>query len=494
MKEWLYYIAFGLLLFAKGIGLYDGTTDFKLFLFPALACLALKIFLTSYRKKEIVIVGVLLGVGAMTYLLSGEKGLLLYILLIVGMKSVPVKRIFAVGLIAWSVAFLGITGSSLLHLYDTPYKVHDKLGLGHMFRWGLGYVHPNILHVSFLILLFFVVYFIRERFNFKTFLLMMAANCYVFMYSVSYAGFGMVCIYLILQLYWSKRQELGIIEKALAYLVFPVCAALSLIGPLVLEGRIYDLIDKLLNNRLHLAEYFLKLENVSAFGVRTADLISSTLTMDNAYVFSFITYGVFSFIGIVFLYERLIKNLIEKNMGTELVMTITILGYGLVEPFLFNTSLKNLSVIFIGACLWQEPEKETSEDGLWLRIEEGWERFKAALARKAFNKRKVICIGLLAGIIISVSYGLFVKMPESYMVQRVHCEMTGKDLKTFSPEYLTEHPEMRAIDYIDDTEYMEIFSGNMVTIEWVRGCVSAFALGTVIIWIVVSSYYILKRE
>lgn len=494
MKEWLYYIAFGLLLFAKGIGLYDGTTAFKLFLLPALACLALKIFLTSYQRKEIVIAGGLLGVGAMTYLLSGEKGLLLYILLIVGMKAVPVKRIFAVGLVAWSAAFFGITISSLLHLYDTPYKVHAKLGLGYIFRWGLGYVHPNILHVSFLILLFFIVYFIRERFNFKMFLLMMAANCYVFMYSVSYAGFGMVCIYLVLQLYQAKRKRLGIVEKALSYMVFPVCAALSLVGPLVLEGRLYELIDKVLNNRLHLSENFLKAENISVFGVRVADLISSTLTMDNAYVFSFITYGVFSFAGIFFLYELLIKKLIEKNMGTELVMTITILGYGLVEPFLFNTSLKNLSVIFIGACLWRELDKETLKDRLWIPIEEQWGGFKTVLAEKIRNKRKMLLVGLLAGVIISVSYGLLVKMPESYMVQRVHCETIGKDLKTFPAEYIAEHPEVKAVDYVDDTTFMEIYSGNIVTVEWFRGCISAFVLGTAVVWLIMSGYYILKRE
>ena len=80
------------------------------------------------------------------------------------------------------------------------------------------------------------------------------------------------------------------------------------------------------------------------------------------------------------------------------------------------------------------------------------------------------------------------------MVQRVHCEMTGKDLKTFPAEYLAEHPEMRVIDYVDDTTYMEIFGGNMVTLEWIRGCISALVFGAVIVWMIISGYYILKRE
>jgi hypothetical protein len=483
MTKWLYYIAFGLLLFSKGIGLYDGTMAFKIFLIPALICLALKMVMTRYNKREAVLTALLLVSGAASYLLSGEKGLLIYILLMAAMKSVPVRGIFTAGLVSWGIGFMGLTISSLFHLYNTPFKVHEKLGLGHMFRWGLGYVHPNVLHVSFLILLFFIVYVFQEKFNWKWALAMFAANCYVFLYSVSYAGFGMVSVYLVLQLYWSYRKKVGRAEAVLSYLVFPGCALLSLAGPLVLEGKIYALTDSVLNNRLHLAENFLKVENFSLFGLRIENIITNNLTMDNAYVFAFITHGCIFFLGIFIVYQLAIRRMIRNNEGTRIVMTVVILLYGLVEPFPFNISIKNLSVIFIGAFLWGETEAENSEiillPGILKRIND----FKEILRGK---KRTLIAVSLAAGIVCCICCTKFTTVPEAYMVQRIDCEIIGKEFQTFPEDYAQNHPEVKVIDYVDDTTYMEVFSGNIVRIELARECISAFLLGMSGMMIIIS--------
>ena len=475
MKEYLYYAALALLLFSKGIGLYDGTTLFKIFLVPALGCLVLKIVMTTYQRAEYALIAVLLVIGGSSYLISGEKGMLIYILLILGMKSVPIKRIFTVGLVAWGIAFVGLTASSLLHLYDTPFKVHDKLGLGHMFRWGLGYVHPNVLHVSFLILLFFIMSVFHERFNWKWCLVMFAANCYIFLYSVSYAGFGMVCIYLILHMYWTYRKKIGKIEKIFIFFVFPGCALLSLAGPFLLKGKAYVIVDKILNHRLSLAENFLKPENISLFGVRTSNIVTHNLTMDNAYVFAFITYGCVFFLCIFAIYELLLYKLVKFNKGTEIAMVITILGYGLVEPFLFNTSIKNLSIFFIGAYFWGELNWESTEGTQFsTKMIRGWKKFIDAFRKK---RQKIIVISVLAGCVCCISYFKLVSVPEAYMVQRVECEMETKDFKTFPKDYAEKHPEVRVIDYVDENTFMEVFSGSIVKIELLRGGVSSFLLG-----------------
>lgn len=477
MKEYLYYIAIGLLFFSKGIGLYDGTTAFKIFLVPALICLVLKIVMTSYRKAEYLMIAVLLAIGGGTYLISGEKGLLIYILLILGMKEIPIKKIFAVGLAAWGAAFSSLTLSSLFHLYDTPFKVHDKLGLGYIFRWGLGYIHPNVLHVSFLVLLFFITYVFQEHFNWKWYLAMFVMNCYIFLYSVSYAGFAMVCVYLLLQIYWTNRKKAGKIEKAFIYFVFPSCAFLSLAGPFLLKGKVYDIVDKVLNHRLILSEFFLVPENISLFGVRTEDLVTNNLTMDNAYVFAFITYGCVLFLGIFIIYELLLYNLVKYNKGTEIAMTITILGYGLVEPFLFNTSIKNLSVFFVGAYLWRELNSNPAEKSkLPDKMVKIWKRVIGAFTQK---RLKVVTISLLAGCVCCIGYLRLTSLPEGYIVQRVECEVEGNTYKTFSQDDLKEHSNLKVIDYVDEDTPMEVFSGNIGRLELFRGGVSAFMLGAV---------------
>ena len=42
------------------------------------------------------------------------------------------------------------------------------------------------------------------------------------------------------------------------------------------------------------------------------------------------------------------------------------------------------------------------------------------------------------------------------------------------------------IDYVDDTTYMEVFSGNIVRIELARECISAFLLGMSGMMIIIS--------
>ena len=48
LSELLYLLYFGLMLFAKGIGLYDGQTVYKAFLLLAFACIAVKMCITEY--------------------------------------------------------------------------------------------------------------------------------------------------------------------------------------------------------------------------------------------------------------------------------------------------------------------------------------------------------------------------------------------------------------------------------------------------------------
>ena len=134
MGEILYWFFFGALLFAKGIGLYDGQAVFKLVLVFAAACLGLKIATDKYTMAEMLKILAVISLTAATYLMSGEKGMLLYGMMMAGLKYVDIRKVFLVGCVLWTAAFLGITFFSLFRMDETIYKVHSKLGLGHIFR------------------------------------------------------------------------------------------------------------------------------------------------------------------------------------------------------------------------------------------------------------------------------------------------------------------------------------------------------------------------
>ena len=241
-SEICFYIFFVSLLFAKGIGLYDGQTAFKVFLVIALMGWAGKAVLTSYSLQEIVFYGTFLLLGGVVYVVSHEKGALFVALLLCGMKNIDLKRLFQVGLATWALSFGSLFFLTALHVIDSPFKVHDRLGMGRVIRWNLGYAHPNVLHISYLVLVCFLVYLLQNRFRFYYLAVLEAGNLFVFMYSLSTTGFLVTTACLVLVCYWEIRKKFCKVEQVLIQFCLPLCLFLSFGAPLLLKGRMFYLV------------------------------------------------------------------------------------------------------------------------------------------------------------------------------------------------------------------------------------------------------------
>ena len=79
-KEILYYIYFSIMLFAKGIGIYEGMPAFALCLVLSTCILLLKMAMDSYSLREVACIFAIVALGVIIWRKSGEKGPLLYIL------------------------------------------------------------------------------------------------------------------------------------------------------------------------------------------------------------------------------------------------------------------------------------------------------------------------------------------------------------------------------------------------------------------------------
>ena len=198
------------------------------------------------------------------------------------------------------IGFVPLVVLTATHVLDCSYKVHVRPLVGHVVRWAMGYAHPNVAHVSYLIMVIFIVYLLDKRFSWKACVGLMLGNLYMLLYTGDQTGFLVVSFYLALNIYLMYRKNLGTIEQFLVQCIFPVAVMVSLIAPVVLEDgtTIFNILNKLTNTRLRLSQYFLNKQPPTLFGVRMNDLITPYKTMDNSYVFAFLTYGVVVF-GII---------------------------------------------------------------------------------------------------------------------------------------------------------------------------------------------------
>ena len=76
VNELLYLIFFGVMLFSKGMGWYDGMRPYQLCLLIGMGCLGLKLILTKYTPWQLLVAAVFGVLGVLSWRCSAEKGML----------------------------------------------------------------------------------------------------------------------------------------------------------------------------------------------------------------------------------------------------------------------------------------------------------------------------------------------------------------------------------------------------------------------------------
>ena len=347
LQELFYCLFFGLLLLAKGIGLYDGQGPFKVFLVAALLCWGIKMALTRWTLREMILVGLGVFLGAVCWRSSGEKAVLVSVLVVAGMKEVSVKRVMKTGLVVWTVCFFAMITLSLAEVTEPLRLIHNKSGIGYVIRNSLGYTHPNVLHISYVILLalWFGTFQWKSKDVLKAVAVAFVGNLYIFLYSVSFTGCIITVAYLILILYFGYRTKRTKAENGIILCLMPLCVVSSIVLPMTLKGRAFALADKLVNTRFTLTRRYLLREPVTLLGT---NFLMDNGSIDCSYIYCLLYYGVILFALFMIGYFFLIRHLLKTERLCELAMVLGLVAAGFTEPFQFNFSFKNLILPLLG--------------------------------------------------------------------------------------------------------------------------------------------------
>lgn len=501
-EEIVYFTFFILLSVIKGFGLYDGQKLFALMIIPAFLCALLKIIISSYTKRQWVMQIILLCLTFLIYYESGEIGIFFVMFIIMGMKHIALDKVFRIGLWTWMICTICLSIFSFFSIEHTVYRVSDKLGLGYIFRWSLGAPHPNVLHITYLMLCAYIIYALAERYSFRYFLLLMIGNAVTFFYSISYTGLGIVTVFLVGELYVKVRPKFGLVEKIAVNLALPMMIFISFALPFMLYDSRFAAplgkLNELLNTRINIAHFFLVPECMSLFGVKMSYLAQMQyyLSIDNSYVWAFIHYGIIPFVLLMLVYFILIADYTRKQKTRELVLIICFLGAGYTEPLLFNSSLKNVTLLFVGELLFRQKEGE-EEYCLLPSLYSFVERICSALLVRISKQRwcsrepylwikevwqscrKKVLIGILAGAVMGAAFcAAEYKEPKGYVLPRTYTDWVERD----SYHYLESADDpvyagYRVMNYQDAETIMQVLEGNAVRLETVRYYVGSILIG-----------------
>ena len=362
IAEFCYYMFFLLMLGAKGLGLAEESIPYMLLLVSGMIFWLGKLILTEYSFTEKIWVTFLLFLTTIVYLRTGERGIAFCVAMLIGMKDISLRRIFHISARFLMICFLLKMFLTQTGLLPDLYYVHAKGSLGYVVRWSFGYLHPNVLHITYLVLAALWIYDLSDnsRKLQQASIFFMLGNLYVLFFSLSYTGFLVVTFYLACSYYLSFRPSSSLHHPRLrkcinfcAELIFPACVLFSVAGPVLLKGKVYDLADKLVHHRFVLSNFFLTTEPICLLGHRLLTTPDLNNSIDCSYVYLFVHLGILFFVLFCVFYFAAIHSALRKNHGAEAAILISFSVAGVTEPFMFNTSFKNITCLILGSFLFQ---------------------------------------------------------------------------------------------------------------------------------------------
>ena len=145
IAELTYLLYFTVMFGARAIGLFEGMAIYNASLVIGMLLFIVKVAMTEHTVYEYCFMGLLLLISMIVYYNTGEKGLLLYFTMMLGMKGVSIRRVFKLGTIILSISFTTLVLLSITGLKEDIVYIKDRAGFGNKIRHSLGYPYPNTL-------------------------------------------------------------------------------------------------------------------------------------------------------------------------------------------------------------------------------------------------------------------------------------------------------------------------------------------------------------
>jgi len=373
LAEMIYLLYFAVMFGARAAGLYEGMLLYNITLVIGMLLFVIKVTMTEHTVFEYLIMALLLGMSLLVYKNTGEKGLLLYMTMMLGMKGVSLQRIEKVGLTILGVCFpvlvfLSVTGI----ITDIAYPADGRLLPGQMLRRSLGYPYFNTMFTTYVVLVALIMlvcgYQEKKQLIISS-IFFFIVGVYLYIYSCSNTGMIVLAVFLVMNIVMQsmeisaspkskdgsvedKHSGLGIFVRILLMSVYPLGMAVSILCPLLIGGESFEILDKLFHNRFNYANYYLTHEPVTLFGTRFAQAPNDNYLIDSSFLYSFLQLGVVPCIVLTTLMMGTIWKLIKENRRIELAVVVSFCVLGLSDPFFYNLSYKNIMMLFAGETLW----------------------------------------------------------------------------------------------------------------------------------------------
>ena len=370
--ELLYFIGTAILIGLKAIGMEEMQWPFKVMMVVAFACILVKVIIEKHKLIEYVVMALLLVYGIWSIKTSNSYGLLILIFLFIGTKDINIKKLFRCLALEYAVCFVFTTILGLLGVREGVVLVHEKFGT-ELLRRSLGYTHPNVLHITYVILMALLIYALdfHGKKLYQLLIGLFFGDLAVFVFSLSFTGMIMSVALFLAVLYFEifhfgKQRGLYKAEKVILNIWVPftilgfilLARFLDIYSIIVGNYKLYTFFNRLFNERTWCINYYYSHVGCPIFGT---DYVIDRVALDCSYGYALYRYGIVFIILILVAYLMTMRYLIKKERYYDIAIMVVFLFAGMSEPFMFNASIKNLTIFMVGECAYSLLKKDSNQ-------------------------------------------------------------------------------------------------------------------------------------
>lgn len=324
-------------------------------------------FQRKFKLKTAISILVLMIIAGLTYYNTGASAFMIMIMAAILLEILDYSNVFFVIFITRMICFGIVVLLSIVGILNTYQRTITKAGKSIVSGYGLGFTHPNRLAYVILFLSLMFICYKNNQLKKRNLLLIICFN--LVGYEITKSRTLLVIILgtiLAIWLYQSKylKKITKKILRCIAIIIIPLCAAISIIIPLLMltaTGKLQTIlymINGLFSSRFtHAYRAFLNYP-ITFFGgtndFSELETIYHYSTIDNGYVRLLYAFGIVGFSLFIIFSILCVKTLIEKEEYIYVIVYIAIALWGISENVLASFAF-NISVIF-----WSEILKSIS--------------------------------------------------------------------------------------------------------------------------------------
>lgn len=350
----LFFMAYFLpLACCVAMGISSNYFIYKLCLLIGLLFLSIKVWLTDYKKNEIIIIMLFLTLLGYVFYRTREKSLVITIISIIGCKNVEIKKVLKYTLIIYILGFSFRMGLSWLNILPGKYFVISKNGIEQVI-YDFGFSHPNSAYNHILMMIIMTVAVWGKKILWYHYVLMtiiMFLFYYLFFSRTGIFTYLILCLLLLILInVRSNRMKKKI---SLLFLLIPFC--ITFISYLLLflypfNISFIDRLNKYLTRRIEISCYAVNISGINLFGSLNKSWINNHY-VDNAYISLLINYGIIIIILCMIFYLISAIYYWKKEDYYVLIILATMSIYAFMEYSPVNVTW-NPILLFIGEGLF----------------------------------------------------------------------------------------------------------------------------------------------